>query len=67
MVRFADDFVVVCKTKEQAMSMYERLKPYLTYDYCIFITLFLRTIWGNIRILVDLRIKYSKRPEILFN
>lgn len=29
-VRFADDFVVVCKTKEQAMSMYERLKPYLT-------------------------------------
>jgi len=29
-VKFADDFVVVCKTKEQAMSMYERLEPYLT-------------------------------------
>lgn len=29
-VKFADDFVVVCKTKEQAMSMYEKLEPYLT-------------------------------------
>lgn len=28
-VRFADDFVIVCKTKEQAVSMYERLRPYL--------------------------------------
>ena len=28
-VKYADDFVVVCKTKEEAMSMYEKLKPYL--------------------------------------
>jgi len=28
-VTYADDFVVVCKTKEEAMSMYEKLKPYL--------------------------------------
>lgn len=28
-VRYADDFVIVCKTKGEAMSMYERLKPYL--------------------------------------
>jgi RNA-directed DNA polymerase len=28
-VRYADDFVVVCKTKEEALSMYEKLKPYL--------------------------------------
>jgi RNA-directed DNA polymerase len=28
-VRYADDFVIVCKTKEEALSMYEKLKPYL--------------------------------------
>lgn len=28
-VQYADDFVIVCKTKEEAISMYERLKPYL--------------------------------------
>lgn len=28
-VKYADDFVIVCKTKEEAMSMYERLEPYL--------------------------------------
>ncbi len=26
---YADDFVVVCKTKEEATNIYERLKPYL--------------------------------------
>ena len=26
---YADDFVVVCKTKEDAINMYEKLKPYL--------------------------------------
>lgn len=26
---YADDFVVVCKTKEEATNMYEKLKPYL--------------------------------------
>lgn len=28
-VKYADDFVIVCKTKEEAISMYEKLKPYL--------------------------------------
>lgn len=28
-VRYADDFVIVCKTREQAKSMYEKLKSYL--------------------------------------
>jgi RNA-directed DNA polymerase len=28
-VRYADDFVVVCKTKEEAINMYDKLKPYL--------------------------------------
>lgn len=28
-VKYADDFVIVCKTKEEAMSMYGKLKPYL--------------------------------------
>lgn len=28
-VKYADDFVIVCKTKEEAFSMYERLRPYL--------------------------------------
>lgn len=28
-VKYADDFVVVCKTKEEAINMYEKLKPYL--------------------------------------
>jgi RNA-directed DNA polymerase len=28
-VRYADDFVIVCKTKEEAQTMYEKLKPYL--------------------------------------
>jgi len=28
-VKYADDFVIVCKTEEDAMSMYDRLKPYL--------------------------------------
>lgn len=28
-VRYADDFVIVCKTREEAESMYQRLKPYL--------------------------------------
>lgn len=29
MVRYADDFVIMCETKEEAESMYARLKPYL--------------------------------------
>jgi RNA-directed DNA polymerase len=29
-VRYADDFVVVCKTKEEAINIYEKLKPYLS-------------------------------------
>lgn len=29
MVRYADDFVIVCKSKEVAESMYEKLQPYL--------------------------------------
>ena len=28
-VKYADDFVIVCKTEESAISMYEKLKPYL--------------------------------------
>ena len=28
-VKYADDFVIVCKTKEEAINMYEKLKPYL--------------------------------------
>ncbi|MBY6836806.1 group II intron reverse transcriptase/maturase [Clostridium cagae] len=28
-VRYADDFVILCKTKNKAESMYEKLKPYL--------------------------------------
>jgi RNA-directed DNA polymerase len=28
-IKYADDFVIVCKTKEEAMSMYDMLKPYL--------------------------------------
>lgn len=28
-VRYADDFVILCKTKNEAESMYEKLKPYL--------------------------------------
>jgi RNA-directed DNA polymerase len=28
-VKYADDFVIVCKTKEEAISMYDRLTPYL--------------------------------------
>jgi RNA-directed DNA polymerase len=28
-VKYADDFVVVCKTKEDAIDMYQKLKPYL--------------------------------------
>lgn len=28
-VKYADDFVIVCKTKEEAISMFEKLKPYL--------------------------------------
>lgn len=28
-VRYADDFVIICKTKEEAICMYERLAPYL--------------------------------------
>lgn len=28
-VKYADDFVIVCKTKEEATSMYEKLEPYL--------------------------------------
>jgi RNA-directed DNA polymerase len=28
-VRYADDFVIVCKTKEEALTMYDKLKPYL--------------------------------------
>ncbi|BCG57021.1 group II intron reverse transcriptase/maturase [Paenibacillus sp. URB8-2] len=28
-VRYADDFVILCETKEEAASMYDRLKPYL--------------------------------------
>jgi RNA-directed DNA polymerase len=30
MVRYADDFVILCETKEEAESMYQRLIPYLT-------------------------------------
>lgn len=30
LVRYADDFVVMCETKEDAFSMYNRLKPYLS-------------------------------------
>lgn len=29
-VKYADDFVIVCKTEEEAESMYQRLNPYLT-------------------------------------
>jgi RNA-directed DNA polymerase len=29
-VKYADDFVIVCKTKEEAESMYHKLNPYLT-------------------------------------
>lgn len=29
-VKYADDFIIACKTKEEAISIYERLKPYLT-------------------------------------
>jgi RNA-directed DNA polymerase len=29
LVKYADDFVIVCKTKEEAISMYDRLTPYL--------------------------------------
>lgn len=28
-VQYADDFVIACKTKEEAVSMYDKLKPYL--------------------------------------
>ncbi|ACA57421.1 group II intron reverse transcriptase/maturase [Clostridium botulinum] len=28
-VKYADDFVILCKTKEEAETMYERLSPYL--------------------------------------
>lgn len=28
-VRYADDFVILCETKKQAHEMYEKLKPYL--------------------------------------
>jgi RNA-directed DNA polymerase len=28
-VRYADDFVIICDTKDEAESMYEKLKPYL--------------------------------------
>ena len=28
-VKYADDFVIVCKTKEEAINMYQKLKPYL--------------------------------------
>ncbi|MED4025791.1 group II intron reverse transcriptase/maturase [Priestia megaterium] len=28
-VRYADDFVILCETKEEAESMYDKLKPYL--------------------------------------
>lgn len=28
-VRYADDFVIICETKEEAESMYDKLKPYL--------------------------------------
>ncbi|MBU3146514.1 group II intron reverse transcriptase/maturase [Clostridium estertheticum] len=28
-VKYADDFVIVCKTEEEAINMYEKLKPYL--------------------------------------
>lgn len=28
-VRYADDFIIACKTKEEANSIYEKLKPYL--------------------------------------
>ena len=29
MTRYADDFVVMCNTKQQAESVYNKLKPYL--------------------------------------
>jgi RNA-directed DNA polymerase len=29
LVRYADDFVIMCDTQEEAESMYEKLKPYL--------------------------------------
>ena len=28
-VRYADDFIIVCKPKEEVINMYEKLKPYL--------------------------------------
>lgn len=28
-VRYADDFVILCESKEEALSMYEKLQPYL--------------------------------------
>ncbi|MEW8974440.1 MAG: reverse transcriptase domain-containing protein [Tissierellaceae bacterium] len=28
-VKYADDFVIVCKTREEATNMYDKLKPYL--------------------------------------
>ncbi|MFV0944361.1 group II intron reverse transcriptase/maturase [Bacillus pacificus] len=28
-IRYADDFVILCESKEEAESMYEKLKPYL--------------------------------------
>ncbi len=28
-VKYADDFVVVCKTKEEAINIYEKIQPYL--------------------------------------
>ena len=30
MVRYADDFVVICKTKEDAENIYSLLEPYLS-------------------------------------
>jgi RNA-directed DNA polymerase len=29
LVRYADDFIILCRTREEAQSMYIRLKPYL--------------------------------------
>ena len=29
LIRYADDFVVLTETKEQALSVYMRLRPYL--------------------------------------
>ncbi|KNH15262.1 reverse transcriptase [Priestia megaterium] len=29
-IRYCDDFVILCENKEEAESMYEKLKPYLT-------------------------------------